>query len=151
MMPDAFLASLEPSVRAVRWRGPLQRVASDTKIFVAIDQEAVVGFAGIGPARGEVDSRGELYMINVAPRAWGTGVAALLLEHAMRTLVELGHGEAILWVLRANVRARRFYERAGWTENGERRDEITENGFTFDVDELRYARVLSLTAGLSSP
>jgi GNAT superfamily N-acetyltransferase len=142
MMPDAFLDSLDPAARASRWRGVLAKMESGRRIIVAIEADAVVGMAGVGPARNEEGTRGELYMINVAPEAWGKGVGTALLAEAVRTLASNGHREAILWVLRQNARARRFYEREGWTEESARRDTISENGFTFDVDELRYVRGL---------
>jgi len=143
MMPDAFLASLDPAERAARWRARFDEWGRDKRLFAAFDARGeLVGMAGVGPARGDARERGELYMINVAPPAWGTGVAVALLAHATRTLTELGHREAILWVLRQNARARRFYRREGWKQEGDRRDTISENGFTFDVDELLYTRAL---------
>lgn len=143
MMPDAFLDSLDEKARAARWRERLSVRPREARTLVAIVDDELVGIASIGPARDEVGSRGELYMINVAPSAWGKGVASALLASATSGLVLLGHREAILWVLRQNARARRFYEREGWSQEAERRDTIRENGFTFDVDELRYQRLLA--------
>jgi GNAT superfamily N-acetyltransferase len=142
MMPDAFLDSLDASVRALRWQPRLAERPDGKKIFVAIENDDLVGFAGVGPARDEPGVRGELYMINVAKRAWGTGVATALLAESVHALATFGHREAILWVLRQNARARRFYRREGWTQEGERHDTIKENDFTFEVDELRYVRAL---------
>lgn len=146
MMPDEFLASLDPAVRAARWRERMSSWGGEKKLFVVEGESgAAVGFAGVGPLRDDADdagSRGELYMINVAPAAWGTGAASALLARASEALRDLGHREAILWVLRQNARARRFYEREGWKPSGDRRDTLTENGFTFEVDELRYGRAL---------
>ena len=145
MMPSAFLDSLDAVTRASRWRDALSKRVSGKKILVALDDEALVGFAGVGPARGEVGERGELYMINLHSTAWGKGIATSLLIEATSTLESFGHRAAILWVLRDNARARRFYEREGWSRDGERTDTISENGFTFRVDELRYARSLVKT------
>ena len=143
MMPDAFLASLDGAARAARWRELLGAPKEGRRRLVAIDDTAtLVGFAMVGPARDEAGDRGELYAINVTPAAWGTGAATALLAAATRALAELGHREAILWVLRANARARRFYQREGWSMEGDRRDTISENGYTFDVDELRYVRAV---------
>ena len=142
MMPDAFLDALDERARAKRWREVIANPAAGRRAVVAIADDSIVGFAGVGPARGEAGTRGELYMINVAPAAWGTGAASALLARATEALRDLGHREAILWVLRQNARARRFYEREGWRETGDRRDTLTENGFTFEVDELRYGRAL---------
>lgn len=143
MMPDDFLASLDPAVRGARWRERLAKQPDGRAIFVITgDIGAPYGFAGVGPARDEPGPRGELYMINLLPAAWGTGAATMLLARATEALRNFGHREAILWVLRQNARARRFYEREGWKQTGDRRDTISENGFTFEVDELRYGRAL---------
>jgi hypothetical protein len=41
-----------------------------------------------------------------------------LMQAGMHELRELGMREAVLWVLRDNLRARRFYECLGWTPDG---------------------------------
>jgi RimJ/RimL family protein N-acetyltransferase len=142
MMPDAFLESLDENTRAKRWRERLDATSAGRRTFVAIASDSIVGIAGIGPARDEAGTRGELYMINLAPTAWGRGIASELLDQCVKDLSAFGHREAILWVLRQNARARRFYEREGWTQEGDRRLAISENGFTFEVDELRYVRAI---------
>src|SRR5919107_604708 len=42
-------------------------------------------------------------------------------EAALGELARLGYTEAVLWVLPANRRARRFYEIAGWVATDSRR------------------------------
>jgi ribosomal protein S18 acetylase RimI-like enzyme len=143
MMPDAYLDALSEETRAKRWRERLENpLPGNRRTLVATANESIVGIAGIGAARDEAGSRGELYMINLAPTAWGRGIASALLERCVNDLSAFGHREAILWVLRQNARARRFYQREGWTHEGDRRDTISENGFSFEVDELRYVRAL---------
>jgi ribosomal protein S18 acetylase RimI-like enzyme len=78
-------------------------------------------------------------MINLVPEAWGRGIGWLLLDAAMSEVKTRGYGEAILWVLDTNVRAQRFYEKAGWCADGyERTSEV--RGFV--IRDLRYRRVL---------
>jgi GNAT superfamily N-acetyltransferase len=56
---------------------------------------------------------------------------------AVAELRDRGFREATLWVIEANPRARRFYEREGWHPDGvERREEIGE----VEVTEVRYRR-----------
>ncbi len=142
-MPDDFLASLDPEGRAARWRERLATRTEGRATFVVTGEIGeAYGFASVGPARDEPGERGELYAINVAPRAWGTGAGRALLARATRALEDFGHREAILWVLRENARARRFYQREGWQQTGDRVDTVSENGFSFQVHELRYARAL---------
>ena len=84
-----------------RWRG------STDVIFV--DPEG----------RGFVAVSGEwLNGLYVRPEAWGTGVAGELHDRAVAALRAAGVPRARLWVLEGNTRARRFYERRGWREDG---------------------------------
>ena len=57
----------------------------------------------------------------VVPEQWGTGLAGELLDRALEVVRGLGSVRCRLWVLEDNARARRFYERRGWRENGETR------------------------------
>jgi diamine N-acetyltransferase len=57
----------------------------------------------------------------VVPEWWGKSVAGPLHDRALELVRELGSSRCHLWVLEENARARRFYERRGWRENGETR------------------------------
>ena len=57
----------------------------------------------------------------VVPEYWGTGVAGELHDRALEVVRELGSARCHLWVLEDNARARRFYERRGWQEDGRTR------------------------------
>jgi GNAT superfamily N-acetyltransferase len=57
----------------------------------------------------------------VVPEQWGTGLAVDLHDRALELVRELESERCHLWVLEANTRARRFYERHGWRENGDTR------------------------------
>ena len=102
-------------------------------VVAEVDAE-IVGFVSVGPATDE-DADGELYAIYVLPTRWGTGVGRELIGAGEDRLRELGHREAVLWVLDDNPRARRFYEREGWHADGARkRDEF----LGVEVEEVRY-------------
>jgi GNAT superfamily N-acetyltransferase len=60
----------------------------------------------------------EVEQVYVSSRHRGTGVAALLLAEAERQVQANGHGTAWLAVVAGNARARAFYERAGWIDEG---------------------------------
>ena len=86
MMPDDFLDALDEKLRATRWRQHLENRPEGRRIVVALEEESIVGFAGVGPARDEAGTRGELYMINLAPTAWGRGIASALLATCVNAL-----------------------------------------------------------------
>lgn len=99
----------------------------------------VAGFATLGDARDPAAGGGELYAINVHPDSWGSGAGSALLVAAHAGLADLGHRRAVLWVLPQNARARSFYARHGWVDEGVERVE-TVQGVT--VPEVRYRRSL---------
>lgn len=150
LMPDDYLDALDPSARAERWRsalsgGPGQggcRLQGRDALLLVAENEAgtVVGISVVGPDRsGEDATTGELWMINLAPEAWGSGVGAALLAAATEELRHAGYRQAALWVLVGNPRARRFYEREGWAPDGARKRDSVRG---FEVEEMRYLRPL---------
>lgn len=137
-MPDAYLDGLRAEDRAEGWARGLARDRSAAPVLVAEQDGAVVGFAAVGPAE-EPTGYGELYAINVDPDHWGTGAGWALLDAAHQALARLGYTDVVLWVLPGNDRARRLYERAGWTADGAER---TQGVLGIVVDEVRYRRRL---------
>ena len=91
-----------------RWRDFLADAA--VRVLVAEDGDRPVGVAAVRP--------GWLDGLYVVPAHWGTGAAALLHDGALDAARGLGSTDCRLWVLEHNTRARRFYERRGWGENG---------------------------------
>ena len=60
----------------------------------------------------------EVEQVYVSRAHRGTGVASALLAEAERLIWAEGHDRAWLAVVPGNVRARRFYVRHGWTDDG---------------------------------
>jgi GNAT superfamily N-acetyltransferase len=60
----------------------------------------------------------EVEQVYVAGAHRGTGVAAVLIGEAERQVRAHGHAQAWLAVAPGNARARAFYERAGWADEG---------------------------------
>jgi GNAT superfamily N-acetyltransferase len=94
-----------------RWRDALDDPL--TTVLVASQDGAPVGAAG---CRAEW-----LDGLYVAPASWGRGIGRSLHDDVLRRLRSGGSTRCHLWVLEHNDRARRFYERLGWRENGETR------------------------------
>ena len=91
-----------------RWEEAL--ASPEIKVVVAEEDGAAVGGAGY---------RDEwLDGLYVVPGYWGKGVGVELHDHVLDRLRERGSPQCHLWVLEENHRARRFYQRRGWQENG---------------------------------
>lgn len=77
---------------------------------VATVDGAVAGFVMVG---GD-----EVEQVYVSSAHRGSGIAATLLAEAERQVAAGGHPRAWLAVVGGNARARRFYERQGWADEG---------------------------------
>ena len=140
LMPDDYLQSLLPADRARRYDFA-SRDPARPKTVVAVEADAILGFATIAPAR-DVDAagQGELCALYVEPDLWGRGVGRALASAACSDLYGLGFRQAMLWVVAGNARAERFYRADGWTCDGLRRALQVWN---FSVDAVRYTRALA--------
>ena len=125
-------------IKPERWRDRINRPPTGWTTFVAVHDGVVTGFASVGPSRDE-RGLGELYAIYVDPEQWSTGTGRALIERAEETLRGV-YAEATLWVLEDNPRARAFYERAGWSTDGERK---TEERWGVHAPEIRYRKRLT--------
>jgi GNAT superfamily N-acetyltransferase len=118
LMPADYLDGLDPVAFAAHWIEMLARPSAGVGHWLARDERGVVGITSSGPARDhEAPVPFELYAINVLVRGHGSGVARDLLAHA------IGDAAAYLWVLEANQRARAFYGRHGFADDGGRKQE----------------------------
>jgi GNAT superfamily N-acetyltransferase len=108
---------------------------------VADEGDEIVGFSAFGAARDEdAGGAGEIYALYVDPDRWGSGVGRELLRDSRRRLVAAEFSEAILWVLRGNESAERFYEADGWHRDGATRE---EDPYGPRVEVRRFRRSLS--------
>ena len=92
------------------WREVLPQ--PDNRTWVATDGELIVGLLNIGSFR-EHPEVGAVRSIYVLPGWLGTGAGQRLMDIAHAELAR-DFDLALLTVLTANARARRFYERNGW-------------------------------------
>jgi len=85
---------------------------ADTEITVLVADEDGMA-AGVAGCRDEW-----LDGLYVLPQFWSRGVGRALHDDVLERLRAAGCERCHLWVLEHNDRARRFYERLGWAENG---------------------------------
>ena len=99
---------------------------------VAVDGGSLLGFVMV--------VGDEVEQVFVARSARGTRVAEDLLAEAERLVAAGGHDTAWLAVVVGNARARRFYERCGWSDAGDLPYEVTAAGQTFVSPCRRYVK-----------
>jgi putative acetyltransferase len=82
----------------------------------------------------------ELEQLFVAPDQRGGGVAALLLADAEAKIARAGHRVAWLAVVDGNARARAFYAKHGWVDEGDLPYPVTAGGEEFISPCRRYTK-----------
>jgi putative acetyltransferase len=100
-----------------------QRVAETDETTVAEVDGEIAGFIMV-----DGDEAEQVY---VDRRFRGSGLAALLLTEAERQIAAAGHDVAWLAVVRGNERARAFYAKQGWVDEGDLDYPVTALGETY--------------------
>ncbi len=111
--PDAFGSTLEDEQNydETQWRGRLERGYS---IVVRLD-DRLVGLGGLFEVSTGVSMVVSMW---VAPEARGRGIGRMILDDVLSAVAP--ENRVVLWVADGNPAARRLYERAGFTDTGER-------------------------------
>ena len=130
LMGQSYLDALTPekcTEMAYRW---------PDNILVAKDGEKVAGFAGYGPCRDDGFSEaGEVIALYVLSEYHGKRVGRALLDAALEQLSK--YRRIILWVLKGNGRAIRFYEKCGFRFDG------TEQTAMFGKECIKQRMILT--------
>ncbi|MBL8920528.1 MAG: GNAT family N-acetyltransferase [Myxococcaceae bacterium] len=144
VFPDEFLDTMKVGNRALLWRAALETPAM--RVWLAERDGALLGFTSTNPSRdpGAGTSTGELGALYVRKEIAGSGIAAALLAWATKDLHARGFQPLTAWVFEKNQRARRFFEKHGWTTDGEVKVE-TIGGKS--VRELRHSLQVRRSAG----
>jgi GNAT superfamily N-acetyltransferase len=109
-----------------RWRHEvhvgLLRPVDDAFSYVAEIDGEFAGYCFIAAPSREPDlgpDVAELVAIYVVPERWGQGAGTALMGAAMERLSGLPYDEVVLWTFKENPPAIAFYERHGWSRDGE--------------------------------
>lgn len=131
-----YLDTMNAANRALLWRAALETPAM--RVWLAERDGSLLGFAASNPSRdpGAGTSTGEIGSIYVRKEIAGSGIGGALLAWATKDLQARGFQPLTAWVLEKNVRARKFYEKHGWSADGEAKFETIGGS---KVRELRYA------------
>ena len=114
---------------AQRW---LEEIATPgIDCLVVLHGSAVVGFAAVRDD--------EFLHFGIAVEHWGTGIAEHAHDAVLNRIRARGIEEAWLRVFAGNSRGRRFYERLGWSQTGER----SRSAFPPYAELLHYQRDLT--------
>jgi ribosomal protein S18 acetylase RimI-like enzyme len=127
MVPDAEIDRRTVAWRTAMWEellGPAGDPAGGGPPWVALalalafaeEDESAIGFVSLGVSQGEA----EITALYVVPACWRRGAGSALMHAALAEAATRGCAEISLWVLEPNLRARAFYERCGFADDGGR-------------------------------
>jgi GNAT superfamily N-acetyltransferase len=123
LIPADFLARLSAEPRAASWG---QNIGEGGPVLVAEEDGVIAGFAAYGDDR--------LYALYLLPEYWGRGIGRVLHD---RVVEKMSGDSAVLWVLSTNERAKAFYVRQGWVDDGATQTETIDEG-RVTLEERRF-------------
>lgn len=144
LVPDEIIARVVQGegTRTERLKELFADADNERRGWVATLKGEVVGMAISCPSHDPdaSDRTGEIEAIYLDPDFTGKGLGRRLFAHVTDGLREQGFEESTLWVLDTNLRARRFYEAAGWHFDGSAKQDERPGGV---LHEVRYRCQLS--------
>ena len=142
LMPQSVLDTLDVELRTERWAKALSTPRTGITAVMTGGNDAILGFCVYGPSRDldALENTGELFVINLLPGVWRSGLGRQLCEFAVIHGQHEGWQAISLWVLRSNVRARAFYEALGFVSDGADKTDTSLIGAP--LNEVRYSKQL---------
>ncbi|MFL6715611.1 MAG: GNAT family N-acetyltransferase [Burkholderiaceae bacterium] len=144
MMPQAFLDRMDSVRRVTSWRRSLSAPAAMATDVVLDPAGQIVGFCVYGPSRDDdaAIGTGELVAINLLPAHWRRGLGRTMMARLLAAAAARRWQLLTLWVLEANMQARRFYEAHGFAADGASKVDSRLTGAPLPL--LRYRRSLAM-------
>jgi len=124
IVPDDYLHNMWQSIeqRTERYKDAFSNPDAGEYYCVLI-AERMIGFFFINKSKDEDKPHaGEIVAIYLLEEYWGKGTGRILLDYSVDKLRQMGHGEVTLWTFEDNIRARRFYEKCGFSFDGAKKE-----------------------------
>ena len=132
IVPQAYLDAIPEG----RWVKNLD--IPGWSVMLCLEGGEPIGTGSFSRSRSErYPDSGEVISIYLLPEYWGKGCGGPLLEAMVTELEKQGYSEAFLRVLEENERARRFYEKHGFSRAGETTETVIGGKA---LREIRYVR-----------
>ncbi len=113
IIPQAYLDSIPKG----QWASKLDQEGVGS--LVAVEDGRLIGTSSYCKSRwAEFGEAGEIISIYFLPQYMGRGYGEALLHAVAGELQKGGFDDIFLWVLEENGRARRFYEKCGFSPSG---------------------------------
>lgn len=130
IVPQSYLDSIPEG----RWASKVDSL--DRKTLVCVESGKIIGTTSFSKSRfAQFSDWGEIISIYLLPNYMGRGYGKALLEAAVAELKTMDYKNVFLWVLEENSRARKFYEKMGFTLAD---DCLDDNIGGKNLREIRY-------------
>jgi ribosomal protein S18 acetylase RimI-like enzyme len=152
IVPQEILDSFDFEEEGRRWQETLANMTAERGAFVAriegtrdpacVEQRRLAGYCFCGTERSQdPEYDAEIYALYVLPEHQGQGIGRALVQAAMDWLIGQGLTRMLIYVLRENRPARRFYEAVGGSAVREKTVEIrgammVEVGYGYDLAKM---------------
>ena len=132
LMPQEVLDAITLEARVKQWERTFDQPHG---IFVALEDDQVIGFASCGTAQDFLQADGELYTLYLLNAFQHRGIGRALWNAVLEFAHARGWESMVLWVLESNTLAQGFYKQQG-CKLMDRRVEVLRG---FKLPEVAYA------------
>lgn len=121
------------------WSTAIQQ--NPTETVVATQGKQIIGFSNFGSYRDNENDRttAEIRAIYLLEHFWRKGIGSGLLQYSTDKTKASGYSRLVLWVLKSNTRAIDFYNKHGFTYDGQQKIEVH---WSTELDEIRMSKAL---------
>ena len=120
IVSDEYLDNMSAEIeeRVERLKKTLDR-PGNSEFYCVIFEGRMIGRLIIGKSQDEdKPDAGAIVAIYLLDEFWGKGYGREMMDFAIGALKRLGYREVVLWTPKENERAKRFYEKYGFTADG---------------------------------
>lgn len=135
IIPESIINTFTAEQRTQVFEQALKTRTEEYYLFQVDDLPAGIALLYKSHEDMSASDEGEIYAIYFHPDYWGTPATQLGFQFCIERLKELGYRQIHIWVLEENLRARKFYEKNGFTFDGKTQEIIIGKPLL----EIRYS------------
>ncbi|CAG7658341.1 GNAT family N-acetyltransferase [Paenibacillus allorhizosphaerae] len=149
IIPDEYLNQVTPKVREEYFYRALTQ--GEERVAIAVIDKKTVGCMVLKSCSDDdlQSHSGEIAAIYLLKKHRGIGLGEMLLKWGIEKLKAIGCTKVVVWVLRENLNAIRFYERQGFVRDGAERlinrgKELIQFRYIWSIKKMERINPLSL-------
>ena len=124
IVSDEFLSSMPCEMESRRERYKQAFINPGNCEYYCVKHEGkMIGLLFFGRSSDEDKPlAGEVIAIYLLEAFWSKGYGRIMMDYAVEKLKQSGYNEIVLWTFEQNARARRFYEKYGFSLDGKTKE-----------------------------